>query len=223
MLSKRLNCILSQITPCETLCDIGSDHALLAIEAVKKSIANRVICAENKTGPLERGIKNVIKHKLEGKIDVVLSNGVLQIKEPCDAWVIAGMGAETIVKIIEESFQKAKRVKQLVLQPQSKLTFFRNKMNELGFFCVYETLVLDDKYYHVFVYQFQENLERISEKEKYIGFDTLKKNPHLYKTWVIENIKRLELVRHTNLEIQLMYQYFNQELLNNQFQDMDTD
>ncbi len=221
MLSKRLKSILSQINPCETLCDIGSDHALLAIEAVNNSIANRVICAENKIGPFKRGFRNISKHKLEEKIDVVLSNGVLQITEPCDAWVIAGMGAETILKIIEDSLQKAKRVKQLILQPQSKLSLFREKMNELGFFCLNETLVLDDKFYHVFVYQFQDNLERISEKEIYCGFDMLKKNPHLYKTWIIENIHRLEPVRHISPEKQLMYQYFNQELLNNQFQDMD--
>ncbi len=223
MLSNRLSCILSQINPCETLCDIGSDHALLAIEAINHSIANRVICAENKRGPLKRGLENVKKHRLEEKIEFVLSDGASKIIKPCDAWVIAGMGAESIIQIIDDSIDKAKCLKQLVLQPQSKLPYFRNKMNELGFYCVNETLIHDDKFYHIFVYRFQEDLKKISEKEIYIGSQTLKKNPLLFQQWVCENIQKLKPIYLLNNENNLMYQYFNQEISSNQSQDMDSD
>lgn len=223
MLSNRLNSILLQIEPCETLCDIGSDHALLAIEAIKQSIVDRVICVENKKGPFMRGLDNVKKHKLEDKIEVILSDGALNVTKQCDAWVIAGMGAETIIKIIEDSIDKAKQVKQLILQPQSKLPFFRKKMNEIGFLCKNETLLLDDKFYHVFSYHYQKDLLPISEREINIGFISLKKNPQLYLQWVKENILKLEPISKQSTENYVLYQYFNQELLSNQFLDMDVD
>ncbi|NLW28692.1 MAG: SAM-dependent methyltransferase [Erysipelothrix sp.] len=133
------------------------------------------------------------------------------------------MGAETIIKIIEDSIDKAKQVKQLILQPQSKLSFFRKKMNEFGFLCKNETLLLDDKFYHVFSYYYQKDLLPISEREINIGFISLKKNPQLYLQWVKENILKLEPISKQSTENYVLYQYFNQELLSNQFLDMDVD
>lgn len=91
----------------DTLLDVGSDHAYLAIYAVQNDLVKNAICGEVVKGPYENSLKNVRLNILDDKIDVRLGSGLLVLdNERIDTITICGMGGPLIADIIEEGFSK---------------------------------------------------------------------------------------------------------------------
>lgn len=213
-LSKRLQAILDMIEPTELLLDIGSDHGLLCIEAIKQNRANFAVAGDNKKGPLEKAQENIKSEALEHKIQTVLSDGALSVETPCSTWVIAGMGGELINQILSDSLSKAKRLDQLIVSPHSKINLVRKYLLDNQFEIIQEKLVFDKKYYVIIKAKPTSNHSQYVDKDLYLG--KLKNDP-IYKDWVIYQKNHYYVLSQQNREFELIYQYFNQEFLNNQF------
>ncbi len=118
-LSKRLKEICDMVPSCDTLTDIGTDHAFVPITTVSRGKAKRGRACDIEKGPLERAKANVKKEGLAGRIECLLSDGLSSVDVSCDdVIVITGMGGENIRDIIDASLQKAENAKALVLGPQ---------------------------------------------------------------------------------------------------------
>ena len=88
--------------------DVGSDHAYLAIELLKQNKVKFVYNIEINELPLQQGIKNLKKHNLLDKTKNILNNGLLGLETKYkdikfDYLVIAGMGSNNIIKILENN------------------------------------------------------------------------------------------------------------------------
>lgn len=143
-LSKRLAEICDMAPSCDTLTDIGTDHAKVPIEAILSGKAKRGRACDIEKGPLERASKNIASAGLSEKIEIILSDGLkaLSVSDE-DVIVITGMGGENIRDIIEASFQKVKSAKALVLGPQrhsERLLFY---LIEKGFLLDEEREIID--------------------------------------------------------------------------------
>ena len=147
--------------------DIGSDHAFLAIEVLKRGIARSAIAADINALPLEKGREN---SALQGvKMDFYLSDGFKGIDTlPITSAAVCGMGGELIARIISES--AVCRQALLVLQPMSAQEELRRYLWENGYTIFTERFVIDSgKPYTVMQVKYSGKAEDYSYLDLYLG------------------------------------------------------
>jgi tRNA (adenine22-N1)-methyltransferase len=151
MLSKRLKAVAQMVSPQSKVCDVGCDHAHIAIYLVGQGIASRAIAMDMNNGPLERARANVAASQLSDRIELRLSNGLAALRlGEVDSLIIAGMGGPLMQTILDAEPEKTASVKELILQPQSEIPAFRRYLRLKGFALVAEDIVLDNsKYYPI--------------------------------------------------------------------------
>ena len=154
MISKRLETVASFVPQGAVLLDVGSDHAYLPIELVKKGHIERAIAGEVVEGPYQSAIKNVKEHDLVEKIQVRLANGLSAFEESDQVSVItiAGMGGRLIASILEEGLDKLANVERLILQPNNREDDLRLWLQDHDFQIVAECILEEaGKFYEILV------------------------------------------------------------------------
>ena len=102
MLDGRLKMCFDMVSGEGIACDVGTDHAYLAIELIKSGKCKKVIASDVKSGPLVSAKANIEKYGVLENIEIVRSDGLEDISlNGVTDIVIAGMGSETIVSILE--------------------------------------------------------------------------------------------------------------------------
>ena len=146
MLNVRLQACADLIGQGAHVCDVGCDHAQLAVYLLETGRAECVIASDIGEGPLQAAQRTILSHGLSGKIRTILSDGLAQIPpEGLTHIVIAGMGGETIIHILESCPFPLEGI-ALVLQPMTKAHELRTWLYENGFALDAETCVRDDRY-----------------------------------------------------------------------------
>lgn len=143
MLDNRLKMCAEMVSGRGIACDVGTDHAYLAADLVMSGRCGRVIASDVREGPLDSARKTVTKFGLSDKVDLVLSDGLenIDLNGVTDI-VIAGMGGETIVKILEKKVYDLDGVR-LILQPMSKPEILRKWLYQNVFQAIAERAVED--------------------------------------------------------------------------------
>ncbi len=116
--------------------DVGTDHGYLAVYLISEGICDTVIACDVNEKPLNAARKTVKKSGYEEKIEVVLSDGLDNVKsDGVTDIIMAGMGGELIVKLLEKcSWIKDKGNSiNLVLQPMSKSHILRKWLFDNNF------------------------------------------------------------------------------------------
>lgn len=166
----------------DTLLDVGSDHAYLAIYAVQNDLVKNAICGEVVNGPYENSLKNVRLNMLDDKIDVRLGSGLLVLEnEQVDSITICGMGGPLIADIIEEGFSKLINKPRFILSANTFAEPIRRVLVNRDYHVVDETIVKDEKkelYYETIVMDYGK--EEYSEEEFYFGPINLEKRSEMF-------------------------------------------
>lgn len=172
MLDKRLQTCLEMVRGEGIVCDVGTDHALLAAELINSGKCQRVIASDINEGPLEAARKTVEKYGLTDKVELVLSDGLGNVSlDGVSDIVIAGMGGETIADIIRNAGIERSSAVRLVLQPMSKPEILRKRLYEYQFAITGERVVEDgDKMYVVMSAEPSWDCEQLTETESLYGF-----------------------------------------------------
>lgn len=151
-ISNRLLACCDYIAPGDRVADVGCDHGYLGIHLLLTGLACRVIAADIRPGPLECAVKNGKKYGVSDRMIFCLSDGVQSVPRDFDTLVCAGMGADTIISILEDApWLQASRYR-LILQCQSKRPELRQWLSRNGYRIHRETLAKDGK----FVYSIME-------------------------------------------------------------------
>ncbi len=148
-LSARMQALADMVSRDRTVCDVGCDHGWVSIYLVQQGIATKVFAMDVGIGPLERAKEHIRSYNLESYIETRLSDGLaaLQVGE-ADCMVCAGMGGPLMMQILSQGKEKAKAMKELILQPQSEIARFRGFLRQEGYQIVRENMVLEDgKFY----------------------------------------------------------------------------
>lgn len=165
-LSKRLHAVASLVTPGNRVADVGCDHAYTSIYLVENKIADRVIAMDVNQGPIDRARDNITKYGYSNQIETRRSNGLEKLQEDeADTILIAGMGGALTIQILEEKQGLVKRIKELILQPQSEINKVRVMLQEQNFMIVGENMVKDDGKFYMMMKAIPKDL--VSEPEKY--------------------------------------------------------
>ena len=128
------------------MADIGCDHGYTGISLLHRGIAQSVIAADINEMPLQSAMINAEKFGVKDKMRFYLSDGVRNIPRDFDTMICAGMGADTMVSILEAgSWLKSDRYK-LILQCQSKTPMLRRYLSENGWFIHRENVLRDGRF-----------------------------------------------------------------------------
>jgi len=169
VISKRIEEIINLLDRCNTLADIGCDHGYVAVEAIKREIANKVFAVDINFHPLFKAKELSKKENVDDKIEFLLGNGFDPIEEEVDEAVIAGMGAENICSILSEAKDRISNT-TLILQPMKDIELLRKWLFENGFDILKEKVVKDKNRFYVII-KSTFLLDKISftDKDIYIG------------------------------------------------------
>ncbi len=149
VLSKRLEALCRMVTPGKCVVDVGCDHGFVSIYLVQKGISPRVLAMDVRKGPLSRAQEHIAECGLGDYIETRLSDGLLEFQDgAAQSLVCAGMGGRLMTRILTDSFDKVRKLDELILQPQSELPEFRNFLKERGFVLLDEEILCEEgKYY----------------------------------------------------------------------------
>lgn len=145
-LSNRLMACCSFVKPGSRVADIGCDHGHLGIYLLKKNLADTVIAADINEQPLNSAIHNARKYDVSEKMSFHLSNGAANIPQDFSTLVCAGMGADTMISILDNATWLKSEKYRLILQCQSRRPELRKYLYAQGYCISAETLAQDGKF-----------------------------------------------------------------------------
>lgn len=146
-LSKRLNAIYNLVDYGSSLADIGADHGQLIIELYHNKVCKKLFCNDNKIGPYTILKSNV--SKVSEDIEVSLSSGIEALPSYIDTLVIAGMGGDLIVDILNKNKEKLNNIFTLILAPNTNACLVRQVVNKLGYKITNEKVIFEKHYYQI--------------------------------------------------------------------------
>lgn len=170
-LSNRLRKVLEQIPAGCRLADIGSDHALLPVAAVRTGKAISAVAGEVNPGPFDAARKGVAEAGL-GKVIAVRRGDGLEVLEPgeADCISIAGMGGSLIAAILDrgQSLGKLAGVKLLALQPNVGEDILRRWLVKNGWVLTAEHILEEDgKIYEILTAVPEKDAEGLTNDQLY--------------------------------------------------------
>lgn len=197
MLSNRLKAIIQMVPNAETIADIGCDHGKVAISLIKNQIAKRVICGDISGKSLQKAKKLVHAKRLTSSVSLREGNGlsVLDVGE-VDVAVIAGMGGELIVEILNADETKAPDM--LVLSCNTASGILRKWLSEHGYCIDNEDLVFENRHFYPVIFAKKGTSDALSDMEVEFGPVLLQKKPKALKYLVK---RRIDLTRETRSKI----------------------
>ena len=187
-----LLCELKRLGGTGLLLDVGCDHAYVAIEAIRRGLAEMAVASDINRLPLGAARKNIEAFGLSGRIDAVLSDGLKSIDEDFLlreaesqelSLLAAGMGGRLIRDILREAGDKLNYIKKLVLSPQSEPELVRSFLLEEAGFCIKDEVWVEDegKVYVVISAARQSGDEGLRKAENCKRLDCKAENYHRYE------------------------------------------
>lgn len=173
--------------------DIGCDHGYLSIHLLTEGIASSVIASDINEGPLQSAMRNARKFGVQDKIRFFLSDGVQSIPHDFDDLVCAGMGADTMIHILESAPWLRNDKYTLILQCQSKTPSLRRYLSDKGWRIYEEAVLRDGKFlYTVMEVGWRPEYPELTVGEWYFP-PALLENPSAdvpaYYKWVVDGLK----------------------------------
>jgi tRNA (adenine22-N1)-methyltransferase len=147
-ISNRLLACCDFVRPGDRVADVGCDHGYLSIHLLRQGIAKSCIASDINEQPLQSAVRNAKKFGVHSKIEFHLSNGVASIPRDFDCMVCAGMGADTMISILESAPWLKNSQYRLVLQCQSRRPELRKFLYANGWHIARESLVKEGKFYY---------------------------------------------------------------------------
>lgn len=145
-ISKRLLACASFLHPGDRVADVGTDHGYLAIYLLQTGLASRVFAADIGRQPLARARENARRFGVESGISFHLCDGVQGLPRDFDVLVMAGLGAPSMVEILQGGPWLKAGSCRLVLQCQSSQNELRQYLSESGWRITREEPVRDGKF-----------------------------------------------------------------------------
>lgn len=164
-ISTRLREIAERLPSGCKFADIGSDHGLLPIYAIKQGIALSAVAGEVNEGPLEAARRGVLSHGVQDKIAVRKGDGLAVIEAgEVDTITISGMGGALIASILADGVTKLDGVKRLILQPNMAEGAVRRWLLEQNWLITDEIILEEDgKIYEIITADRQQEAKQQNE------------------------------------------------------------
>ncbi len=145
-ISDRLLVCAGFVAPGDRVADIGCDHGYLSIHLLTNAIASSCIASDVNEGPLQSAMRNAKRFGVADGMEFCLSDGVQNIPRDFDTLICAGMGADTMIHILEQAPWLRKEQYRMILQCQTKPHLLRRYLSENGWVIQDEVVLQDGKF-----------------------------------------------------------------------------
>lgn len=178
---KRLLDIINLIDKNKKVIDIGTDHGLVPLYLAKNGISKEILATDISEKSLDK-LRSALTPELETKISTKVTDGFKGIAEDENqVAVIAGMGANTIIDIIDQSLDFAHNLDYMILASNINTEKLRVYLIDNGFEIINDFLTYDNgKYYDIIKAKFG-NGKNFSIGEIYYGKDDIVDKSNLLK------------------------------------------
>lgn len=137
--SKRLQTVCGELSACDTFADVGCDHGYCTLYMLEHELCRAAVISDISAGSLRKAETLLSAYIQAGTVRSVCCAGLQGVPASCDQVLIAGMGGEEIVKILQEGFLPP----ALVLQPMKNAPKLRRFLLDRGYAIVRDFLFLD--------------------------------------------------------------------------------
>lgn len=149
-LSERLKMVVSFVQEGSRVADVGTDHGYVPITLAKEGKVTGALAMDVRPGPLERAQTHIRRYGLEDVIETRLSDGVRELGDgETDTVIIAGMGGELVIHIMEDGRRLWDQIDHWILSPQSELDKVRGFLTSNGFMISREEMLKEEGKYYV--------------------------------------------------------------------------
>ena len=188
----RLYEIIKLIDNGKSVIDIGTDHGLVPLYLAKNSISADIL-ATDISAPSLKKLEDKLDDELRKNIKTKVTDGFkgIEAKENQIA-IIAGMGGNTIIEIIDDSLEFAKNLDYLILESNIATETLRNYLNDNDFFIERDFLTFENKKYYDILKVSYGKKQDLSLSELYYGYENIENKSQLLK-------EKLAIEREKNL------------------------
>ena len=116
----------------ESAADIGTDHGYIPAYLLNEGICSKVILTDIAEGPLQRAKAHFEEYGIDADFRLGPGLEVIDIGEVSTV-IIAGMGGETIIDILNKDLEKSHSFKRIILQPRTFIGKLRVWLSDNGF------------------------------------------------------------------------------------------
>ena len=218
-MNKRLSALYDKIPPGVGVIDVGTDHGYLPAALAASGYPGRILASDIRSEPLQAAKKTAARAGVSERIEFLLCDGLaLCPPDAVDTIVIAGMGGDTIVKILDEAEFCMDSRYLLILQPMTKPEVLRYWLAYNEFEILSESLVQDaGGLYQILMARFGGKTE-LNDAELFVGKAALAENPNLYRLALEQLERRLSKAldgmqgREEESPRQLLYREINKQV-----------
>ena len=191
-ISDRLLACCDFVHPGDRIADVGCDHGYLSIHLLTNGIASFAIASDLREGPLQSARDNAAKFGVHERIEFCLSDGVQNIPRDFDTLVCAGMGAHTMISILEAAPWLRDSRYRMILQCQIKTPMLRQYLTEQGWSIRREAVLRDGKFlYTVMEVVFDPTAPRLTPGQCYICPVLSGEDVAEYRQWVLKDLEKI--------------------------------
>ena len=189
-LQPRLQRIADCVPRGARLADVGTDHGYLSVWLLQEGRIERAIASDINVAPLTRAKNAAVAYGVTERMDFRLCAGLDGISpDEADTVVIAGMGGETIIAILQDAAWDW-RGHTLLLQPMTKGELLRRWLTEHGLCIASERLVRDKGTIYAVIEARSGQSAPLSDAEAWCGVGLL--HDPLYGAYARDRIRKLE-------------------------------
>lgn len=184
-MTERLKRIFDIIPVSQVFADIGCDHGYIAKAVIESGKAQRVIVSDISAKCLSKAQTLLYPYIQNGSAVSVVSDGFEKVGE-CDTALIAGMGGEEIVSIIEKATVLPQR---LILQPMKNCDKVRKKAVELGYKIIKDFMFKAGGKFYDLIY-LEKGKDFLTEEQAEFGKDNILGNNPDFKEMIKETMQK---------------------------------
>ena len=180
-MNKRLRAIAALVQNGKGLVDVGTDHGQLPVQLAESGYSGTLFASDINEGPLLAARRTAEDAGLSDRIRFLLCDGLtLCPPEKIDTIVIAGMGGDLIVKILDEAEWCMNEEYRLILQPMTKAEVLRYWLVYNEWAIERETIVEDGGILYQIICARFGGKTKLSDAELFLGKRNLCLTPELY-------------------------------------------
>lgn len=158
-LSRRLLAVADFVRPGSRIADVGTDHGYVPVYLAQTGSIASALAMDVGKGPLERAMGHIREYEewAAGQAEKTslcpvtarLSDGLTALRPgEADTVVMAGMGGNLVIRILEQGRHVWNSVDHWILSPQSDLDKVRLYLEKNGFLIEDEAMLCEDGNYY---------------------------------------------------------------------------
>ena len=193
-MSIRIDKIADMTKPGVTAADIGTDHAFLPIELVRRRKAVKVYACDINEGPLKAAAKNIAEAGYEDVIIPLLSDGFENVPDDISCAILAGMGFYTAAGILERASVRLSKLSQIIVEVNRNTAQMRQWISERGYTIDNEVLIHDRGFDYIAISFTANSGSPLDELQITCGTPFLLRQRDDYNAFCMKHIKKNEQI-----------------------------